>query len=151
MEAKVIDDKQGLLVPLPTGENPALLPSLTLAYVGDAVYELYVRRRLLEQGHVRVGDLHHRAVGYVRARAQAEALGQLMPALSSEEEGVVRRGRNAKGHRPPRGSDPTEYAAATGFEALLGYLYLKAQDDRLAQVLKAAMRCLEGKEVSSQC
>lgn len=126
-------------------KNPLLLPPLTLAYVGDAVYELYVRRRLLERGHVRVGDLHKKAVGYVRAAAQAAAVADLLPTLSEEEQDVVRRGRNAKSHAAPRGSDAAEYAASTSFETLAGYLYLAGRYDRLEEVLLAAARYLETK------
>lgn len=128
------------LIPM---ENPLLLPPLTLAYVGDAVYELFVRERLLELGHVRVNDLHKSAVEYVRASAQAAALASLAPMLSAEEEDVVRRGRNAKGHGAPHGSDAVEYHAATSFEALMGYLYLSGRTDRLKQLLDAAAEYLE--------
>jgi ribonuclease-3 family protein len=126
--------------------NPLLLPPLTLAYVGDAVYELYIRRRLLAQGHVRVGDLHRTAVRYVRAKAQAAAVAEIMPMLSPEEQDVVRRGRNAKGHAAPRSADAAEYAAATAFEALAGYLYLAGRFDRLEEVLAASARYLETEE-----
>lgn len=146
MEAEV----SGELIPGPLAmaqplKNPLLLPPLTLAYMGDAVYELFVRRRLLEQGHVRVGDLHKTAVRYVRAAAQAKAVAELLPILSEEEQDVVRRGRNAKSHAAPKGSDAAEYAAATSFETLAGYLYLAGRDDRLEQVLAAAARHLEAR------
>lgn len=124
-------------------KNPLLLPPLTLAYVGDAVYELFVRRRLLELGHVRVNDLHKTAVRYVRAGAQAKAVAELLPSLSEEEQDVVRRGRNAKSHAAPKGSDAAEYAASTSFEALTGYLYLAGRIERLEEVLAAAARYLE--------
>jgi len=123
-------------------ENPLLLSPLTLAYVGDAVYELFVRERLLEEGHLRVHDLHKTAVGYVRASAQAAALAALMPELAADEQDVVRRGRNAKGHAAPPGSDPVEYSAATSFEALLGYLYLGGRRERLAELMDAAFDVL---------
>lgn len=123
--------------------NPLLLPPLSLAYLGDAVYELFVRSRIIELGHVKVNDLHRTAVRYVRARGQANALAALMPTLSPEEQDVVRRGRNAKGHAAPKGSDPAEYAAATSFEALIGYLYLAGRQERLQEVLLAAARFLE--------
>jgi len=119
-------------------KNPLLLPPLTLAYVGDSVYELFVRRRLIELGHMRVNDLHRSAVRYVRARAQAAALAALQPGLSEDEQDVARRGRNAKGHAPPKGSDAAEYAAATAFETLVGYLYLAGRTQRLGEVLAAA-------------
>src|SRR5690606_1089289 len=94
--------------------NPLTLPPLTLAYLGDALYEAFVRERLLELGHVRVNDLHRHALRYVRATAQAAILAHLMPQLSQQEQDVVRRGRNAKGHAAPKSADPAEYAASTG-------------------------------------
>lgn len=124
-------------------ENPLLLSPLTLAYVGDAVYELYVRGRLLDQGHLKVDDLHKTAVRYVRAHAQAAALAALSPGLTAQEQDVVRRGRNAKSHAAPKGTDPAEYAASTSFEALVGYLYLGGREARLEELLAAASEYLE--------
>lgn len=132
-----------LLGPQRPMENPLLLPPLTLAYVGDVVYELYVRNRLLVLGHVRVNDLHRTAVRYVRARAQATALAEIQPMLTEAELDVVRRGRNAKGHAAPKGSDPAEYAQATAFEALIGYLYMADQEERLSEILAATIDVLE--------
>lgn len=116
-------------------ERPQLLPPLTLAYVGDAVYELFVREHLLAAGYARVGDLHKRAVRFVRASAQARALTELLPDLTPAEQDIVRRARNAKGHAAPKGSDPVEYAAATSFEALVGYLHLGGEQERLQAIL----------------
>ena len=118
--------------------NPLTLPPLTLAYLGDALYEAFVRERLLERGYVRVNDLHRHALRYVQATAQAAILARLMPELTEQEQDVVRRGRNAKGHAAPKSADPAEHAASTGFEALLGYLHLAGQEERLAQLLRAA-------------
>jgi ribonuclease-3 family protein len=133
-------------VPLPSRpelKNPLLLPPLSLAYVGDAVYELFVRQRLLTLGHVRVNDLHKSAVRYVRANAQARALAALGPSLTEEEQDVARRGRNAKSHAAPKGSDAAEYAASTAFETLVGFLYLSGRAERLAEVLAATATYLE--------
>lgn len=127
------------LQPVAPMQNPLLLPPLTLALMGDAVHDLYVRVRLLERGHVRVNDLHRNVVAHVRARAQAKALAELRSTLSEEEQDVVRRGRNAKGHSAPRGSDAAEYAASTAFETLIGFLYLAGREERLGQVLAAAI------------
>jgi len=124
-------------------QNPLLLPPITLAYVGDSVYELYVRHRLLERGLVKVGDLHKAAVGYVRARAQAGALAEIFAKLTADEQDIVRRGRNAKGHGAPKSSDPAQYAAATAFETLVGFLYLAGREERLGEVLAAAARQIE--------
>lgn len=127
-------------------ENPLLLPPLTLAYLGDSLYEAFVRERLLDRGHVRVNDLHKVSMKYVRATAQAAILAALMPTLSEQEQDVVRRGRNAKGHAAPKSAEAAEYAASTGFEALLGYLHLAGQAERLRGVLEAAAQSVEGSD-----
>lgn len=124
-------------------KNPLLLPPLTLAYVGDSVYEIFVRQRLLERGMVKVNDLHKGALRYVKATAQAAALAYLHPTLTEQEQDVARRGRNAKSHAAPKGTDPAEYAASTGFETLVGFLHMAGQDERLSQLLHAAAEFLE--------
>lgn len=124
-------------------ENPLLLPPLTLAYLGDSLYEAFVRERLLERGHVKVNDLHKASMKYVRATAQAAILAALLPTLTEQEQDVVRRGRNAKGHAAPRSAEAGEYAASTGFEALIGYLHLAGRPERLSEVLEAAAAAVE--------
>ena len=101
------------------------ISSLNLAYIGDGVYELMVRERLLRQGG-RVRDLHTLAVEQVRAEAQAEAMDRLLPLLTETEAAVYRRGRNAHTSR-----NSEEYHKATGLEALFGYLYLQGDIGRL--------------------
>jgi ribonuclease-3 family protein len=107
------------------------LPPLVLAYIGDAFFNLYVRTRLLafEQNRVRV--LHGYGARAVSATLQAEALRALEGALSEDELAVVRRGRNAKS-TVPKSASVGDYRASTGFEALLGYLYLSGEEARLA-------------------
>lgn len=118
---------------------PEALPPLTLAYLGDAVYELYIRDRVLRAARGRrPGQLHRVSTGFVRARAQADALRDLQAELTELEADVVRRGRNAKTPHTRRHADPADYALATAFEALVGYLYLARQDDRLAYILERA-------------
>lgn len=116
--------------------DPDRLPSLVLAYLGDAVYELYVRTALLDKEPLRPHDLHDRAVGYVRAEAQALALRDLEPTLSPAERAVVTRGRNARAGHLPKGAEVVDYRYSTGFEALIGYLYLSGQEERLADILR---------------
>ncbi len=118
---------------LPHGQLPG---SLELAYLGDTIYDLYVRRRLVITGG-RMKDLHRAAVAQVRASAQSEALSRVEPMLTEEEQGVVRRARNAK-QSPPRNADPGDYHRATAFEALLGYLYLMHREERLHEILTIA-------------
>ena len=118
---------------LPHGQLPG---SLELAYLGDTVYDLYVRRRLVINGG-RMKDLHRAAVSQVRASAQSEALSRIEDMLTEEEQGVVRRARNAK-QNPPKNADPGDYHRATAFEALLGFLYLLGRYERLEEILTTA-------------
>jgi ribonuclease-3 family protein len=113
------------------------LPPITLAYLGDAVLELYVRSALVSVKGSRAGVLHKKAVKKVKAAAQAEALRRILDNLTPEEHDIVRRGRNAKtfGHRA---ADVADYHYSTAFEALLGYLYLTSQEERLMQLLEQA-------------
>lgn len=104
--------------------------TLLLAYLGDAVYELWVRKHLLEQGIEKVEDMHRAAVSYVRAKSQADLIRHFLPELNETETEVVMRGRNAKGHYP-RNVDVVTYRHATGFEALIGYWYLTGQKKRM--------------------
>lgn len=118
-------------------EHNALPGSLELAYLGDTVYDLYVRSHLVKRGG-KVGALHRRAVQYVCAHAQCEALGRLEDALTDEEAAVVRRARNAH-QSPPRHADPAEYHRATALEALIGYLYVTGRHERMQELLVRAL------------
>ncbi|MGI6145564.1 MAG: Mini-ribonuclease 3 [Peptococcia bacterium] len=116
-------------------KNPKELPPLVLAYVGDAVYELYVRLHLVNKGMLKVDKLHHHATSLVKAVTQADFLHQLESVLTEEEKNVVRRGRNAKGAHVPKNVGVVEYRLSTGFEALIGYLFLSAQEQRLQEII----------------
>ncbi len=105
------------------------LSPLALAFVGDGVYSLMVRERLLSQANRPVNDLHHLAVREVRAEAQAAAIKRILPLLTEQEEAVFKRGRNA--HTARSGAD---YHNATGLEALFGYLYLSDRIDRVREL-----------------
>ncbi len=113
------------------------LSSLALAHVGDAVYELLVRSMLASRGPAAVQDLHRSTVSYVRAEAQAAAVKKLLPLLSEEETAVYRRGRNSRVHGIPAHANPGEYHSATGFEALLGWLYLQGRTERIRTLFSA--------------
>lgn len=108
--------------------------SLSLAYVGDAVYELLVREHLLEIGLAVNGSMHKRAKDFVSAHAQSELLEKINEYLTEEEKAVVRRGRNAKSHSHPKNADISEYHTATGFEALWGFLHLSGDFDRITEL-----------------
>ena len=112
-------------------ENPNFMPALTLAYLGDVVYEIEVRKYLIRQGVYKVDDLHKMAVTLVRANTQAEFIQLVKDELTAEEASVFRRGRNAKGQHNPKGASVASYKLATGLEALVGYWYLTENQPRL--------------------
>lgn len=117
------------------------LNSVALAYVGDAVYELRVRHHLIKQGNVKPNQLHQLAVQYVSAPAQSKIIKKWLEEkyLTSEEEAVVRRGRNAKTHSVPKNISTEAYKYSTAFEALIGYHYLSENKERLNELIEAAL------------
>ncbi|WP_214796632.1 MULTISPECIES: ribonuclease III domain-containing protein [unclassified Exiguobacterium] len=125
--------------------QPKQMNALALAYMGDVVYELAVRERLLEQGLTRPNDLHRGAVRYVNARAQASVVTHWLETdvLTEEEQAVVRRGKNAKSGSIPKRVDVHTYRYSTAFEALIGYIYLTERRDRLEELIKQAFERLE--------
>lgn len=112
---------------------------LTLAYIGDAVYEIIVRTVLVGQGNAPVNLLHKRASNLVKAGAQKEAYDRIRERLTEEEMSVFRRGRNAKSYTSAKNAAIGDYRVATGFEALFGYWYLTGQTERMLQMAKAGM------------
>lgn len=115
-----------------------------LAYLGDAVYEVRIRRMLLERGPLNVDKIHKTAVRYVSASGQAKAVKRLMDGFLTEEEvKLVKRARNHRTSSRPRGSNPREYKLATGFEALVGYLEVVGDFERLDEVFDEAVRTIE--------
>lgn len=112
-----------------------MLSPLTWAYVGDSVYELYVRTYLINKTNLKPHKLHIEAIKYVKAKSQADILKRIENNLSDNEKEIVRRGRNAENHHLPKNADPADYMYATAFEALIGYLYLNKQDSRLHEIL----------------
>ena len=123
------------------------LPVLTLAYIGDAVFELWVRTYLLEKGLVRADDLHRAVVRLVQAKGQADLIKRLLPDLDEDERAVFRRGRNAKGQHP-RHADVLEYRYATGLETLIGYLHISDQE-RMAALFAKIEYVLEAVDIIS--
>lgn len=124
------------------------MKSLTLAYIGDAVYELYIREYLLSVGGIKPHDLHQRAVSFVSGKAQADVLFHWFDKefLTKEEAAVVRRGRNAKSRSVPKNTSIQIYRYSTGFEALIGYHHLLGNTERLDQLLIDAVKYIvEGK------
>ncbi len=113
-----------------------LMSPLVWAYVGDAVYELYIRSYLVSTTKLNPHKLHIEAINYVKAGAQAKILEGLMEELTDEEKEVVRRARNTENHHLPKNADVREYMYSTAFEGLIGYLYLTKQQERLEEILK---------------
>ncbi len=116
-------------------EDPNLLSPLTLAFVGDGVYELLVRQYLVGKGNCPVKKLHSRAVEYVRCETQARLLSEkLFPLLSPQEQAVCLRGRNAHVGHVPKNASVADYHGATALEALFGWLYLKGELERIREL-----------------
>ncbi len=109
---------------------------LTWAYIGDSVYELYIRQYLVNTTKVKPHKLHVEGIKYVKAGAQANILEKIGPKLTEREQEIVKRGRNAENHHLPKNATVQEYMYSTGFEALIGYLYLTKQDERLKEILE---------------
>jgi ribonuclease III family protein len=117
---------------------------LVLAYIGDAVYEVFVRTYLITKANLNVNTYHKQSVGYVKAKAQADVLKFLMDSLTTEELDIVRRGRNAKSATMPKNSEVIDYRYATAFESLIGFLYLKKDNDRLMELLNKVIEFKQG-------
>ena len=113
-----------------------LMPPLVWAYIGDCIYELFIRMELVNNTKLHPHELHINTIKYVKAGAQAETLNKIQEFLTDEEKDIVRRGRNAQNHHLPKNANIAEYKQATAFEALLGYLYLSKQDERLKEILQ---------------
>ncbi len=113
------------------------LNGLALAYVGDAIYEIYIRDYLVEQGQTKPNTLHRMATHYVSAKAQAFLIQAMLEEklLNDTEETMYKRGRNAKSHTSAKNADITTYRIATGFESLMGYLHLTKQTERLEELI----------------
>ena len=124
------------------------LNGLALAYVGDAIYEVYIRDYLVAQGQTRPNQLHRMATHFVSAKAQAFLVQEMLAAelLTEEEEIFYRRGRNSKSHTSAKNADVTTYRISTGFEALLGYLHLTEQKERLEELIQWCIKKVNEKE-----
>ena len=108
---------------------------LVLAYLGDSVYETYIRLFLVKKNIPNIGSLQKKSLSYVTAKSQASILTKLIDA-NEEELTIIRRARNTKGHKPPKGCDLATYHFATAFEAVIGYLYLKGDNEKIMNLMK---------------
>ncbi|MBR2785980.1 MAG: Mini-ribonuclease 3 [Clostridia bacterium] len=113
-----------------------LLSPLTWAYIGDAVYELYIRTTLVNNTKLKPHKLHIEAIKHVKAKAQADVLKKIENSLTEQEKEIVRRARNAENHHLPKNANMADYMYSTAFEGLIGFLYLTKKDERLKEILK---------------
>ena len=124
------------------------LSPLTLAYIGDCVYELVVRTIVVGTAERTVNTMHKHTCRYVNAAAQRTILESVAEQLTEREQSVVRRGRNAKSHSVAKNASVSDYRYATGFEALCGYWYLTGQNDRMLTLITEAMKAFDGEDKS---
>lgn len=117
-----------------------MMSPLVWAYMGDAVYEQFVREHIIKQGISKNGAYHRKAIKYVSAESQVRILKSLEEFLTDEEKEIVKRGRNSHPHSYAKNADIVDYKWATGFEALIGYLYLTNQKERLNEILEKCMK-----------
>jgi ribonuclease-3 family protein len=112
---------------------------LTLAYIGDGIFDLIIRSIVVGKGNTRASELHKRTSNVVKAASQSDMIEKLLPHLTEEEEAVYKRGRNAKSPTMAKNATMAEYRRATGFEALMGFLYLTDQMGRLVELVKIGL------------
>ncbi|MEC0229874.1 Mini-ribonuclease 3 [Paenibacillus alba] len=136
--SEIFTENANLFV-FPPSKSPHLLNPLVLAYIGDAVYEVYIRQYVISGANHRPNHLHKASTGYVSAKAQSKILEALMPMLTEEEVDMVKRGRNAKSGTTAKNAEVLEYRHSTAFECLIGYLYYKQSFDRLKEILDFAL------------
>lgn len=120
-------------------ESPELLNPLVLAYIGDAIFELYVRMYIAGNGAIKTNKLHKESISYVCAKAQANILMKVEESLTEDELNIVRRGRNVHANTVPKNASIADYKKATAFEALLGYLFLSKRNERLEEIIKISI------------
>ena len=123
--------------------EPSQLSPLVLAYIGDSIYDLVIKTWVIEQGNMQVNKLNKKTSSIVKAESQSAMIGVIEPMLSEHEEAVYMRGRNAKSYTSAKNASIGDYRRATGFEALMGYLYLSGQYERMMELVKAGLESLE--------
>lgn len=120
-------------------EDINMLSPLVWAYIGDAIYETFIRVNLVNQSNAKPHKLHIESIKYVKAKAQADILKKIQNQLTEKEQEIVRRGRNAQNHHVAKNANVADYSMSTAFEALIGYLYLTKQDNRLKEILQMCL------------
>lgn len=112
-----------------------MMSPLKLAYIGDAVYEVYIRRYLLEAAQGKMHAIHRTSTKFVSAKAQASVVREFEEFFTEEERNIIRRGRNAKSGTVPKNASIIDYSYSTGFEAMIGFLYLNDKIDRIDEII----------------
>ena len=130
---------ENIIEPKRTEEEVNFLNPLVWAYIGDSVYELFIRTNLVNNSNEKVHKLHVNAVKFVKAAGQAKILKAIEKELTEEEQNIVRRTRNTQNHHIAKNATPAEYSYATAFEGLIDYLYLNKRDERLKYILSRAL------------
>ncbi|WZL72655.1 ribonuclease III domain-containing protein [Clostridiaceae bacterium 35-E11] len=131
-----------------TEEEVRFIPPLVLAYIGDAIYEVYIRTYILHKYGGNVNQLHKVATKFVKAGAQAHVAHELEKELNEEEWTILKRGRNQKSGSMPKNASVADYKYATGFETLVGHLYLLKRTERLEEIIKKSIELIEKNDES---
>lgn len=126
-----------------------MMNSAVLAFLGDSVFELYIRRHVIDKGQMNADLLHRATVRFVRAEAQAYALKAMLDELSEDEMSLAKRARNKKISTKPKNVDPVVYKWATAFEALIGFFYLSEQHDRMEEIIQKSIQIIEKQDNSA--
>lgn len=135
---KLLNERLGI-----KGSEASLYSPLTLAYIGDAIYEAAIRSVIVGRGNMPVKKLHNAAITYVSAEGQAKIVDAILDELTEKEMAIYKRGKNSKPHSMAKNAEPGVYLKATGFEALVGYLYLNGESERLASIIEKGIRLIE--------
>ena len=146
MEADLNRKHDRQFLPVLSEEEAGSYSPLVLAFAGDGVYDLAVRTMLVQKGNARPDALHRKKASLVKAAAQSSMMNAILPVLTESEEAVYRRGRNAKSYTKAKNSSVTDYRRATGFEALIGYLYLSGNIDRVLELIGIGLDGLEAEQ-----
>ncbi len=117
-------------------EEVNMLSPLVWAYIGDAIFETFIRVQLVNKSNAKPHKLHCESIKFVKAKAQANMLKKIHDELTEKEQEIVRRGRNVQNHHVAKNANVADYSMSTAFEALVGYLYLTKQDERLKEILR---------------
>ncbi len=133
-----------------TEQEVKMMAPLVLAYMGDAIFEVFIRNYLVQRMTASVNVLHRTATQYVKAKAQAEIVHALESQLTEEEWGIVKRGRNQKSATVPKNADLSDYRYATGFEALLGYLFYRGKTERLQTLMIKSVDIIDDMNLSKK-